>query len=98
MTEEEARQKWCPFVQVSHAKGNGHTDTVSNRATLSRICVASACMAWRWAEPEERAYSWATDADRAVALLGTPEQRAENRAALVATRRGYCGLAGPPGA
>jgi hypothetical protein len=35
MTEEQAKGKWCPFARVDIDSGNR--------------CIASACMAWRWA-------------------------------------------------
>jgi len=34
MTEQEARQKWCPFAREED--------------TLNTGCIASDCMAWRW--------------------------------------------------
>lgn len=53
MTEEDAKKKWCPYMQVSYAdKG-----AVSNRAgtTFDNFkCIAAGCMAWiperRWKE------------------------------------------------
>ncbi len=41
LTEEEARTKWCP-----HDK----TERYNNFAAHNR-CIASDCMAWRWAKP-----------------------------------------------
>jgi hypothetical protein len=47
MTEEEARQKWCPHVRVASAD-----DATVNRGGAGPheaiCCIASACMAWRW--------------------------------------------------
>lgn len=36
MTEEEARAKWCPMAGASRF------------ARQDEMCIASACMAWRW--------------------------------------------------
>lgn len=47
MTEEEAKQKWCPHTQVAHG----------NMAEFGRAnCIGSACMMWRWdaITPEEK--------------------------------------------
>ena len=57
MTEEEAKTKWCPFIQVS--AGGGCVGGLSNRQDGSHNktpdgspnCIGSACMAWRWREP-----------------------------------------------
>lgn len=64
MTEDEARQKWCPFVRFTHpftVKSDDHTksrkayDRWNNRNTDiesgsddNANCIASNCMMWRW--------------------------------------------------
>jgi hypothetical protein len=47
MTEKDARAHWCPFARtlfsgasVNRGANNAHRSEV--------LCVASACMAWRW--------------------------------------------------
>jgi hypothetical protein len=56
MTEDEARGKWCPQVQVVIGPNNS---TWQNQAITNRVefvesgpaqafCLASACMMWRW--------------------------------------------------
>jgi hypothetical protein len=47
MTEDQAREKWCPFARVAAA------DYSSNKGSGGDIrpgayCIASRCMAWRW--------------------------------------------------
>jgi len=46
LTEKEARRKWCP--QTSYAPSPG--EEIPNFAR----CIASDCMAWRWAKDEKR--------------------------------------------
>jgi len=53
MTEEEARQKWCPMVrmaaQIHGSMGtlNQFSEPGSNEVKISK-CLGSACMMWRW--------------------------------------------------
>lgn len=53
MTEEEAKQKWCPMVRIPYTMDPGAF--VHNRdadgyisASLAYKCIASDCMMWRW--------------------------------------------------
>ena len=45
MTEEEAKQKWCPFARDAESNAAGYTTT-----NTTAKCIGSACMAWRWEE------------------------------------------------
>ena len=56
MTEEQARTKWCPNARASDQQEN---PSAINRARVNRpdadcLCIASDCMAWRWADPAEK--------------------------------------------
>ena len=67
MTEDEARQKWCPMVRyVASYKGTptpplnraaGGNDVMLNPTNCQ--CIASDCMMWRWvAEDNARDVSY----------------------------------------
>ena len=62
--EHEARERWC-YMTLG-----------TNRSK----CLASDCMAWRWAEYTPRGYG-----NEGSELTDRPEER-----------RGFCGLAGLP--
>lgn len=81
-TEDEARKCWCPFARVTDPRlppGTGSWNrTISNDNTEARaLCIASACMGWRWVqELGEQKQMGGGYAERAVLPL----------------TRGYCGL------
>lgn len=82
MTEEEAREAWCPFARVwaTDAEGGGGDAAINRYGDTAKtlhpnaMCLGSDCMAWRW-----------IDRDR-----DDPYERGP-------ARRGRCGLAGPEG-
>ena len=51
MTEDNAKQKWCPMVRDLTAQQSGMTDSPYNRLAgcieESTKCIASDCMMWR---------------------------------------------------
>ena len=81
MTEQEAREKWCPFVRLGSVQDTNHAEGYcwNNRGedTHESDCIASDCMAWRSNLPTYVANEQGS-ADRRDAKPG-----------------GYCGLAGP---
>ena len=85
MTEEQAREKWCPFARTATAAGGGSFNRLYDKKdaapnpTVCR-CIASSCMAWRLGEKPH----WGGDT-----LGRTPKE-----SGAVTVRRGYCGLAG----
>ena len=97
MTEEDARQRWCPFVRVSGAGEGLAAEWHNNRPTFGDVeakgfdlCIASACMAWRWSQkrnpdwnPSTAQMSWSHPADNPPAFIRDETQ-------------GGCGLAGAP--
>lgn len=48
ITEEQAREKWCPMVRVegNNRVHNTKADGFTN-ADISYHCIGSECMAWR---------------------------------------------------
>lgn len=47
MTEDEARQKWCPFTRVASAIGGSYNRDTQGVPPIVDRCIASECMAWR---------------------------------------------------
>ena len=88
LTEDEARGKWCPFARVRTWTAENGGGVPTNAASANRhsaglmpgsICVASACMAWRWLlEPDRQP----GEVPRVGGVV------------LTKRVRGFCGLAG----
>lgn len=61
MNESDALTKWCPFTRVALSEGLSANRTASmgtgGYADISdeTRCLASECMAWRWADRSNRA-------------------------------------------
>jgi hypothetical protein len=56
MTEDEAKMKWCPFLQVAlvYDKKERTIEERDNRDDTCRPhCIGSECMAWRAIDPPE---------------------------------------------
>lgn len=81
LTEEEAKTKWCPEARASN---NGEQPIAINRVNrgpdVDCLCIASACMAWRWQS----------------ALTVNNPNRTPGAGQTVTRERGYCGKAGRP--
>jgi len=88
MTEDEAKQKWCPFARVT-VVGKGDSELVGNRFEHVEAeqgdfripdashCIGSKCMAWR-------------EVTRLI------DAGIDKPAPQEVTLYGYCGLAGKP--
>ena len=48
LTEDEARQKWCPHVSLCEV-GGAIYDNRGQSHGFTR-CIASECMSWRWSD------------------------------------------------
>ncbi|MGI9293448.1 MAG: hypothetical protein ACR2PS_05645 [Pseudomonadales bacterium] len=84
MTEEEAKTKWCPFVQVSlggkeSRLANNRGQILKNKDRTNLKCIGSECMAWRATDNEFIPMEHRTLADP-----------------FSSKPAGYCGLAGKP--
>lgn len=97
MTEEEAREKWCPFTRVGATR---------NRFVDSYSCIGARCAAWRWSSRLQR-----TDehfAGNVSELPNSPDAewlRRANTPDIDSSgngeftkyiKTGYCGLGGRP--
>lgn len=89
LTEEEARRKWCPYgMQPIAGYGQMPSGITTQPYVVSAnraqgdvpACLASQCMAWRWADPKQL-----REIDMVTADV-VDEQ----------PRRGYCGAFGRP--
>lgn len=82
MTQEEAKQRWCPWAASRHIQAStlkppqASTYMGPANAQLSTVCLADHCMAWRW---EREPYANAQPGETGSAAGS-----------------GYCGNAGRP--
>lgn len=60
LTEEEAKTKWCPETRIHEVRGAGvyvnkpitDENPHGHANAASVLCIGSACMAWRWRDPQ----------------------------------------------
>lgn len=53
MTEDEAKQRWCPFVRMMNLQSAPDQNPAVNRPGSNFNCIGSACMAFRWGETKQ---------------------------------------------
>lgn len=108
MTEDEAKQKWCPFVRLIPSDTDG-TSTIGvpvgyNRMALtggnpptisSATCIGSACMAWRCGTRGAVKHR-ETNVVRFLMPGDTYNPAEEIHFQADDQNNGYCGLAGTP--
>lgn len=112
VTEEEAKTKWCPWTRVpietetlEWVVGNRANQTGPGGLYKGSKCIASQCMAWRWAENRiPGAGQNCPDCGGRGGRLGAPigsdadckTCRGTGRLMVQKQIVGYCGLAGTP--
>jgi len=95
-TEEEAKQTWCPRVQVMGLTLRGETITTTNRCTIIRngyeetCCIASECGMWVWAEESIRRVPDGCDVPEGYYVAGQSDL--DGMITLRTIPRGGCGL------
>lgn len=52
MTEDEAKTKWCPMVRVASGPYVPGTYSVGMLDNQEAKCIGSACMMWRYLNPD----------------------------------------------
>ena len=115
MTEDEAKTKWCPLAryvlddsighgaQPGYPTGNRFAGHAPSEAQCK--CIASACMAWRWADSggfERRSFEvmgarpegdgW----ECVMTDIGREKYVVKSQWRRTVPREGYCGLATRP--
>ena len=101
LTEPEAKERWCPFgagVPTMVSVANDGTAEVMPVPKEQARCIASQCMAWRWAPYPE----WVLDSAGAGGGGGEEDGRrtfttTKTERRNTEPRRGFCGLAGKAG-
>lgn len=98
MTEDEAKNKWCPFARVASLDDDREDVSARNRwsrdgetkwgPVAGAACIGSACMAWQW-EQEANQPALLDWAHGDMAAPAPPSTRQS-------TVAGFCGLAGKP--
>ena len=85
MTEDEAKERWCPFAMVpttlttaeQKLAATGNRGTAMDQPYESARCIGSECMAWRW-------------------HVQVDSEHSHVKGPTVPKPDGYCGLAGKP--
>jgi hypothetical protein len=110
MTEDEAKEKWCPFVRYKSVRGEGINRWVEEEPQLNpdaARCIGSRCMAWRWTNQDgiDRQQAalcpgpdWKLGGGPGVQIITTyhTDEGVLRAWYRIGAPAGYCGLAGKP--
>lgn len=109
MTEDEAKEKWCPFSRVlahtyaQDGKGRMFEGGYSSNRGPDRepedgsLCIGAACMAWRWSEEKRTAAFLQATVEHMKATgdnFNKATQEVVKRRDEFKHTEGFCGLAG----
>lgn len=103
-TEEEARERWCPFARCERSDTRGGSFNRDRDAIwpLPRgaMCLGSACMAWRseyWHDTREKEL-WHIARNERVngGITGEVEWRLVNPDEPPPPKTGFCGMVHQP--
>lgn len=100
LTEEQAREKWCPLRKRGDVTENQWGSTIGRSGLQAQnCCIASGCAAWRWHEElNEESWNSAREAFEENADYEIPQRPAFQDSAEYqdwqTSKCGYCGLAG----
>lgn len=92
LTEQEAKEKWCPQVRRSSVLAETHmgAPTVATAVNVGTVkknrCIASECMMWRWSAKSR----CTNEKDLSYCCVAVYEDLPREQ------WTGYCGLAGKP--
>lgn len=83
-TQTQARAMWCPFTRTPDSEKPGEPVCAANRLYDGQVhgshrCIASDCMAWRWATPshQPRRAHVASTSDAPWDEINEPERPAD---------------------
>jgi len=97
MTEDEAKQKWCPHARLqtswSSPRGGVALAGTNRWEKGSAKCIASECMAWRWVCGED---GWSHVTPTGEKFCASTMEALKKAEAQGYIPLGYCGLAGKP--
>ena len=100
-TEVEAKEKWCPFIQVAIdgpgvrlATNRGHV--VQNKDPVNLKCVGSSCMAWRWQHWRNGPGTGSQNIGKIEDKYVEPCDPPKKGQLQFYIHEGFCGLAGTP--
>ena len=100
LTEQEAKERWCPFVRYTSIRGQGinrWVDDADRQVNPEPArCIASQCMAWRWGQPSTETKWFAKPPETDEWRFASGENNGANYTRARPNRRGFCGLAWRP--
>lgn len=100
ITHAEAQTKWCPEARIAIGSATFNRTNALGIVDQACTCIGSACMAWRWHDPETKWFGKPQLDDRGQLPEGWEwnDQASQDKGSGVAsrimpqaTRLGFCG-------